>query len=115
MASRNGTFVNEELIKKTELFEGDVIQIGDYLLTFQDGEITPYQSNGMRLDVSDLSVEITDRRGTFKILDSIDFSILAREFVAIVGGSGAGKSPDFCRPFAAVRKGLCSEESVWWG
>lgn len=92
LKSRNGTYVNGHFIDQAELFEGDLIQIGEYLLTYQDGEVTPYQSTGMRLDVSDLSVEIEDRRGRFKILDSIDFSVLAREFIAIVGGSGAGKT-----------------------
>ena len=90
--SRNGTYVNEKLVQKTELFEGDLIRIGNYLLTFQDGQVTPYQSSGMRLDINDLTVEIEDRRGKFKIIDSFDFSVLPREFIGIVGGSGAGKT-----------------------
>jgi ABC-type multidrug transport system ATPase subunit/predicted component of type VI protein secretion system len=92
LGSRNGTFVNQQRIGEIELFEGDLIEIGDFLLTFQDGEVTPYQSSGMRLDINDLTVEIEDRRGKFKILDSIDLSVLPREFIAIVGGSGAGKT-----------------------
>ena len=67
---------------------GDLIRIGNYLLTFQDGQVTPYQSSGLRLDVNDLTVEIEDRRGKFKIIDSFDFSVLPREFIGIVGGSG---------------------------
>ncbi|MCP4140498.1 MAG: FHA domain-containing protein [Chloroflexi bacterium] len=92
LGSRNGTFVNEQLIQSAELHEGDIIQIGTFLLTFQDGEVTPYQSNGMRMDVSNLSKEVKTRKGKLRILDGIDLSVLPREFVAIVGGSGAGKT-----------------------
>ena len=93
LGSRNGTFVNEQLINKsTELHEGDIIRIGAFLLTFQDGQVTPYQSNGMRMDVSNLSKEVGIRNGKLRILDGINLSVLPREFVAIVGGSGAGKT-----------------------
>jgi len=90
--SRNGIFVNEQMVKMTELHEGDIIRIGTFLLTFQDGQVTPYQSNGMRMDVSGLSKEVKTRKGKLRILDNINLSVLPREFVAIVGGSGAGKS-----------------------
>lgn len=92
LGSRNGTFVNEQLIQSAELHEGDIIRIGNFLLTFQDGRITPYQSNGMRLDVSELSKEVNTRHGKLRILDNISLSVLPREFVAVVGGSGAGKT-----------------------
>ena len=91
--SRNGTFVNEQLIHQSvELHDGDLIRIGSYLLTFQDGQVTPYQSNGMRMDVSGLSKVVNTRKGKLRILDNINLSVLPREFVAIVGGSGAGKT-----------------------
>jgi ABC-type multidrug transport system ATPase subunit len=90
--SRNGTYINGKRVTTAEIFEGDLIQIGSFLLTFQDGEVTPYQSSGMRVDVSDLSKTISDRRGTFRIIDEINMSVLPREFIAIVGGSGAGKT-----------------------
>jgi ABC-type multidrug transport system ATPase subunit/predicted component of type VI protein secretion system len=92
LGSRNGIFVNEQPIQSLELHEGDFIQIGNFLLTFQDGQVTPYQSSGMRLDVSNLSKDVSDRRGKRRILDGINLSVLPREFVAIVGGSGAGKT-----------------------
>ena len=92
LGSRNGTFVNEQLIQSTELHDGDIIQIGTFLLVFQNGEVTPYQSNGMRMDVSNLSKEVKTRKGKLRILDNISLSVLPREFVAIVGGSGAGKT-----------------------
>jgi ABC-type multidrug transport system ATPase subunit/pSer/pThr/pTyr-binding forkhead associated (FHA) protein len=90
--SRNGTFVNEQLVKMAELHDGDILRIGNFLLTFQDGRVTPYQSNGMRMDVSNLSKEVNTRKGKLRILDNINLSVLPREFVAIVGGSGAGKT-----------------------
>ncbi|MBT6811929.1 MAG: FHA domain-containing protein, partial [Anaerolineae bacterium] len=92
LGSRNGTFVNEQLIQFTELHEGDIIRIGTFLLTFQNGEVTPYQSNGMRMDVSNLSKDVKTRKGKLRILDDISLSVLPREFIAIVGGSGAGKT-----------------------
>lgn len=92
LGSRNGTYVNETLVQRSELREGDLIRIGSYLLSFQDGQVTPYQSNGMRVDVSELSKDVDDRRGKRRILDKISLSVLPREFVAIVGGSGAGKT-----------------------
>jgi ABC-type multidrug transport system ATPase subunit len=92
LGSRNGTFVNEQLVKYVELRDGNLIRIGNYLLTFQDGQVTPYQSNGMRMDVIGLSKEVKTRKGKLRILDDINLSVLPREFVAIVGGSGAGKT-----------------------
>ena len=90
--SRNGTFVNEQLVQSAELRDGDLIRIGNFLLTFQDGQVTPYQSSGMRMDVSNLSKDVSTRNGKHRILDNINLSVLPREFVAIVGGSGAGKT-----------------------
>ncbi len=90
--SSNGTFVNEQPVKSVELHDGDLIRIGNFLLTFRDGQVTPYQSNGMRMDVSGLSKEVSTRAGKRRILENINLSVLPREFVAIVGGSGAGKT-----------------------
>jgi ABC-type multidrug transport system ATPase subunit len=89
--SQNGTFVNEERIQSVQLRDGDLIRIATFLLVFQDGQVQPYQSNGMRMDVRGLSKEVSTRGGRRKILHNINLSVLPREFVAIVGGSGAGK------------------------
>lgn len=92
LGSSNGTLVNEQPIKQVELCDGDLVQIGKFLLLFQDGQLIPYQSSGMRLDASGLSKEIPTKDGRRRILDNINLTILPREFVALVGGSGAGKS-----------------------
>jgi ABC transport system ATP-binding/permease protein len=90
--STNGTYVNGQRIQSIELRDGDLIEIGNFILSFANGQITPYQSSGMRLDVENLSRDVNTRRGKLRILDTVSMSVLPREFVAIVGGSGAGKS-----------------------
>lgn len=90
--STNGTYVNGQQIQSLELRDGDLIEIGNFILTFANGQVTPYQSSGMRLDVENLSRDVHTRRGKLRILDTVSMSVLPREFVAIVGGSGAGKS-----------------------
>jgi ABC-type multidrug transport system ATPase subunit len=90
--STNGTYVNQQLAARIEIHNGDVITIGDHILVFKDGQLQQFQSQGMRLDVTDLSKEVSTRKGPLRILHDVNMTILPREFVAIVGGSGAGKS-----------------------
>jgi ABC transport system ATP-binding/permease protein len=90
--STNGTYVNDQRVQAAQLKDGDLIEIGKFLLVFTNGQVTPYQSNGMRLDVSNLSKDVSARGKKLHILDNINLSILPREFIALVGGSGAGKS-----------------------
>ncbi len=90
--SANGTFVNRQVVTRTEIIDGDQIQIGKHILLFKDGVLTKYQSHGMRVDVTDLRVDVKTRSGPLRILHNIDMTILPREFIAVVGGSGAGKS-----------------------
>ncbi len=44
------------------------------------------------LDVRGLSVEVTNRQGSFTIVEGIDFNLLKGEILGIVGESGCGKS-----------------------
>ena len=44
------------------------------------------------LEVEDLSVEISTRRGTARVVDHLSFSVPAGETFAVVGESGCGKS-----------------------
>jgi ABC-type multidrug transport system ATPase subunit len=92
MGSLNGTFVNQARVQEASLVEGDLVQIGGFALQYQNGELIPFQSTGMRVDTIGLTKEIDTRKGPLRIIDDIHLSILPREFVAIVGGSGAGKS-----------------------
>ncbi len=90
--SRNGTFVNGERTQSAELFDGDLIEIGGKLLLFQQGKITPYTSQGFRLDVVGLSKSFMQGKQRREILRGIDMTILPKEFLAIVGASGSGKT-----------------------
>ncbi|MCB2180034.1 FHA domain-containing protein [bacterium] len=105
--SRNGTYVNNQLVTQAQLKEDDLIRIGNYLLTFQEGQITPYQSSGMRIDVEDLSFDYQHREGKRRVVYNVSFSVLPREFVAIVGGSGAGKTT-LLNALIGVRQGVGS-------
>lgn len=107
LGSRNGTYVNNQLISQVELKEDDLIRIGNYLLTFQEGEVTPYQSSGMRIDVENLSFDYHHREGDRRVVYDVSFSVLPREFVAIVGGSGAGKTT-LLNALIGVRPGIGS-------
>jgi ABC-type multidrug transport system ATPase subunit len=102
--SSNGTYVNDKLIKQTELHEGDLIQISKFLLLFQAGQLIPYQSRGMRLDILGLSKDVKTKDGKRRILDNINLSVVPREFVALVGGSGSGKSALF-NALIGIRRG----------
>ncbi|MDX1378316.1 MAG: FHA domain-containing protein, partial [Anaerolineales bacterium] len=90
--SSNGTFVNNEQVKRAELHEGDLIQISKFRLLFQGGLLVPYQMSGMRLDADNLTKDVKTKNGMRRILDNVDLSVLPREFIGLVGGSGAGKS-----------------------
>jgi ABC-type multidrug transport system ATPase subunit/pSer/pThr/pTyr-binding forkhead associated (FHA) protein len=90
--SSNGTYLNDKPIKQAELQEGDLIQIGKFLLLFQGGQLVPYTSSGMRVDAARLSKDVRSKGGKRRILDNVNLSVLPCEFIALVGGSGAGKS-----------------------
>ena len=88
LGSTNGTFVNSQRIDHRRLQAGDIVQIGPYRLTYQPGAISPVRPRG-RLEALHLTRRVA---GGHLILNDVSLSIAPREFVAIVGGSGTGKT-----------------------
>ena len=90
LGSTNGTFVNSQRIDRQMLRSGDIVQIGPYRLTYQPGAISQVlPSQRGRLDALHLTRRVD---GGYIILNDVSLSIAPREFVAIVGGSGTGKT-----------------------
>jgi ABC-type multidrug transport system ATPase subunit/pSer/pThr/pTyr-binding forkhead associated (FHA) protein len=88
--STNHVYVNSELVTSQLLKLGDEIRIGPYRLVYETTQLTQYdETNCIRIDAIDLNK--TGNKGV-PLLSDISVSIPPRKFVALVGGSGAGKS-----------------------
>ena len=93
--STNGIFVNGfRIIRGCEISAKDDIYIASVRLTLKDGTLVPDEAlEGLSVQVRNLFREVPDGKGTTKtLLDHITLSIGSNEFVAVIGGSGAGKS-----------------------
>jgi ABC-type multidrug transport system ATPase subunit/CRP-like cAMP-binding protein/ABC-type multidrug transport system permease subunit len=88
--SANGTSVNGERVRATTLKDGDEVRVGTEWFIFDRQEIKRWvEPRGVSIDVRGLNQVV---KGGKQLLHDINLSILPGEFVAIVGGSGAGKT-----------------------
>jgi ABC transport system ATP-binding/permease protein len=88
--STNHVYVNAQRVTNQLLKPGDEIHIGAFRLIYTGTQLTQQdESNGIRIDALSLRKE-----GIKKVvlLNDISFAIPPRKFVALVGGSGTGKS-----------------------
>lgn len=92
--STNGVFVNGSRISKPYcLSNKDIFTVLNTTFIY-DGNVVHYKVNpeGIALEVHELNKEVPAKGGKKTILDKVSLSIGANEFVAIIGGSGAGKT-----------------------
>ncbi|HEY9828729.1 MAG TPA: FHA domain-containing protein [Stenomitos sp.] len=90
--STNGTFVNGNLVVGSHPFNvGDTIRIGPTQLVFNADEtiVKTNEEGNLRLDAMNLNKVVS--KG-LNLLNDISLSIQPREFIAIAGVSGGGKS-----------------------
>ncbi len=90
LGSTNHIYVNSQLVTNHLLKMGDEIRIGPYRFIYESRQLTQYdESNYIRIDALNLK-KYGNKHVT--LINNISLSIPPRKFVAIVGGSGAGKT-----------------------
>ena len=92
--STNGVYVNgERVMGSCQVGEKDLIQIANSLFFILNGQLL-YQNamNGISLSMQNVDKIVGSGRNRKKILDRVFCDIGSNEFVAIIGGSGAGKT-----------------------
>ena len=94
--STNGTFINGARIDRVyEITAKDDVYVAGVRLRLKNGVLIPDDAveKGLSVQVRDLFREVSAGDGKTKtLLDRISLSIESNEFVAVIGGSGAGKS-----------------------
>src|SRR5437016_5449196 len=106
VGSTNHVYVNTQRITNQLLQPGDEIRIGPYKFTYTGTQLTQQdESHGIRIDA--LQLQKVGSKHTILIND-ISIAIPPRTFVALVGGSGAGKSMlmDALNGLRPAQKGL---------
>lgn len=95
--SSNGTFVNgERIISNHKLNDRDVIYLANTAILFT-GNILFYKTtvSGTRVLMQGINRTVKDKKsktGTKRILNNVNIQIEPNDFVAIIGGSGSGKT-----------------------
>lgn len=92
--SMNGVFVNGQKIhEKKEIKDKDIIQIAGAVFILTEGKIL-YQStiSGVSLRLENVSKIVGHGSDRHAILNHVSCEIGSNEFVAVIGGSGAGKT-----------------------
>ncbi len=88
--STNYVYVNAQQVNSQLLKPGDEVRIGPFKLIFTGTQLTQHDERGsIRIDA--LHLKKVGNREVI-LIDDISIAIPPRKFVAVVGGSGAGKS-----------------------
>jgi len=106
VGSTNHVYVNAQQVTNQLLQPGDEIRIGPYKFTYTGTQLTQQdESHGIRIDA--LQLQKVGSKHTILIND-ISIAIPPRTFVALVGGSGTGKSMlmDALNGLRPAQKGL---------
>lgn len=108
--STNGTFVNGQRVLTPHFLRmGDEIQIGPYSLLYKESGVQQYEvAGGVRLDGIKITREVGHGDRVKRILNNISISIYPREFISLVGTSGAGKST-FMKALSGVSRAQYGE------
>lgn len=93
LGSINGTFIRGQRIPPNTpvpIQPGEVIQIAGYQLVYQENQIAQAAGDKVRIDA--IGIRKAVNNNALVLLNDISLSIQPKEFVALVGGSGTGKS-----------------------
>ncbi len=93
--SSNGLVINGIKTKSKQLEDGDIIVLPSVAFQYYQYHLMwTNPSSGSRIDIRHLSKTVSDswRKKKIRLLDDITFTIQEGEFIALVGGSGTGKS-----------------------